>query len=117
MYLWNARPNLTNCGSADSKNSATQHALNKVKAEGKLTPAQADIFVVPRPEEELFDLSLEKEQLLNVASLERYQDKLKSLRGLLQKWMNETGDTTPDNLTPDWFDRETGAPLKRAFQQ
>lgn len=112
LYLWNARPDLTNCGPADSKNSATQHALDKVKAEGRLTPAQADIFVVPRPEEELFDLSLEKEQLLNVASVEKYQDKLKSLRSLLQKWMSETGDTTPDSLTPDWFDRETGAPLK-----
>ncbi|MFV0592120.1 MAG: sulfatase [Draconibacterium sp.] len=61
LYLWNARPNLTNCGPADSKTSPTQHALNKVRDEGKLTPAQADIFMLPRPEEELFDLSLEQQ--------------------------------------------------------
>ncbi len=113
LYLWNARSNLSNCGPADSKNSATQHALDRLKAEGKLTPAQADVFVVPRPEEELFDLSLEKQQLLNVASVEKYQDKLRALRNLVKKWMDETGDTTPENLTPDKFDRETGEALRK----
>lgn len=111
LYVWNARPNLSNCGPFDVLNSPSQHSLDALRDMGKLTPAQADIYMVPRPEEELFDLSLEQEQLLNVASLERYHEKLIFLRGILQKWMQETGDTTPDDLTPDWYDRETREPL------
>ncbi len=113
LYVWNARPNLSNCGPADSKTSPTQYALNKVRDEGKLTFAQADVFVVPRPEEELFDLSLEDQQLLNVASIEKYEEQLVKLRNLLKEWMDNTGDTTPENLTPDRFDRETGQPLRK----
>ncbi|WP_303921179.1 sulfatase [Draconibacterium sediminis] len=112
LYLFNARPNLSNCGPADSKNSPTQASLNELRDLGRLSPAQADIFVTPRPVEELFDLNLEKEQLLNVASLSRYREKLVEMRTLLKNWQNETGDTTPENLTPDWFDRETGERLK-----
>jgi len=113
LYLWNARPNLTNCGPADSKNSPTQHALNELRDAGKLTAAQADVFVAPRPEEELFDLTLENDQLLNVASVEKYKGQLSELRALLQTWMKDTGDTTPEYLTPDRFDRETGKPLRK----
>ena len=38
-----------------------------------------------------------------------YQGKLKEMRRLLKNWQYNTGDSTPDDLTPDWFDRETGA--------
>jgi len=108
LYVLNSRPNLTNCGPADSKSSPTQHALNKLRDEGKLTPAQADIFIVPRPNEELFDLALEQDQLLNVASINNYKEKLIFYRNLLNDWMDKTGDTVPEHLTPDWHDRETG---------
>ncbi len=111
LYLWNARPNLTNGGPADSKSSPSQHALNKVRDEGKLTPAQADVFIAPRPAEELFDVKNDQLQLLNLASLPKFQDKLKEMRMLLKNWQKNTGDTTPDDLTPDWYDRETGAAL------
>ena len=112
LYLLNERPNFSNCGPADSKKSPTQTALNELRNRGDLTAAQADIFVVPRPAEELFDLKLDTEQFLNVASVERYQQTLKEMRALLKKWQSETEDSCPDDLTPDWFDRETGDPLK-----
>jgi len=112
LYVWNARPNLSNCGPADSKTSPTQHALNKLRDEGKLTPAQVDIFIAPRPAEELFDLRNDPQQLLNLASILEYQKQLEEMRQLLKNWQLNTGDTTPDDLTPDWFDRETGDLLK-----
>lgn len=112
LYVLNARPQLTNSGPADSKTSPAQHDLNKLRDEGKLTPAQADVFMVPRPAEELFDVRNDPQQLLNLASVPKYQRQLKKMRGLLQDWMLNTGDTTPEDLTPDWFDRETGEPLK-----
>jgi len=112
LYVLNSRPNLTNGGPADSKKSPTQLALNKVRDDGKLSPAQADVFVVPRPVEELFDVKNDPEQLLNIASIPEYQEKLKEMRNLLKAWQLNTYDSTPDKLTPDWYDRETGNPLK-----
>ena len=112
LYLLNSRPNLTNCGPADSKTSPAQAALNHLRDLGKLSPAQADVFISPRPSEELFDVKNDPEQLLNLASLPQYQEKMKEMRGLLTKWRTETEDRTPDKLTPDKFDRETGKPLK-----
>lgn len=112
LYVLNARPNLTNCGPADSKSSPTQRALNQVRDEGKLTPAQADVFITPRPAEELFDLRNDPEQFLNLASIPEYQEKLKEMRHRLKSWQYNTGDTTPDDLTPDWYNRETGEALK-----
>lgn len=112
LYVLNARPALANGGPADSKKSPTQHALNIVRDEGRLTPAQADVFVTPRPAEELFDVEKDPLQLLNLASLPDYQKVLSEMRTLLNNWREETGDTTPEHLTPDWYDRETGGPLK-----
>ena len=112
LYLINARTNLTNGGPADSKSSATQHALNKIRDEGKLTQAQADIFISPRPAEELFNVKNDPEQFLNLASMPGFQEKLKEMRQLMKNWQHNTGDTTPNDLTPDWYDRETGEALK-----
>jgi arylsulfatase A-like enzyme len=112
LYVLNARPNLPNGGPADSKVSPTQAALNEVRDKGQLTPAQADIFVVPRPAEELFDVKNDPIQLLNLASVLEYQEKLKEMRQLLKDWQEKTGDSTPHDLTPDWYDRETGGALK-----
>lgn len=112
LYVLNSRPWLTNCGPADSKSSPTQHALNKLRDEGSLTPAQTDVFVVPRPAEELYVIKADPQQLINVASLPKYQSELNVLRSLLNNWRSNTGDTTPKDLTPDWYDRETGKVLK-----
>jgi arylsulfatase A-like enzyme len=112
LYVLNARPNLTNGGPADSKASPTQHALNQVRDDGKLTPAQADVFMAPRPAEELFNVKNDPQQFLNLTSMPEYQEKLKEMRRLLKNWQYNTGDTTPDDLTPDWYDRETGKALK-----
>lgn len=111
LYVLNKRPNLSNGGPADSKTSATQQSLNQLREKGELAPAQADIFMIPRPKEELFDLENDPEQILNVASLSQYQRKLVELRSRLKNWQMNTGDTTPDHVTPDWFDRETGKAL------
>lgn len=113
LFVLNSRPNLSNGGPADSKQSPSQAALNEVRNQGKLTPAQADLFAVPRPAEELYDLSNDPEQLLNIASLPGHQNKLNEMRALLTTWRMETEDTTPENLTPDWYDRETGKALER----
>jgi len=111
LYILNMRSNLSNGGPADSKQSPTQAALNRLKAKGRLTSAQADIFITPRPVEELYNVKSDPQQLLNLASMPQYRDQLAEMNHLLVNWQRNTGDTTPDHLTPDWYHRETGEAL------
>ena len=111
LYVLNLRPNLSNPGPADSNGSPSFQDLKDLREAGKLTAAQANVFVVPRPAEELFDCRKDPLQLVNIASLSDYQDTLKELRQVMQRWRKETHDTTPDKLTGDWYDRETGKAL------
>lgn len=111
LYIFNARPGLSNPGPADSNGSPSFDDLKQLRDEGRLTAAQNDVFMVPRPYEELYDCTKDPMQLVNLASLPAYQDILEKLRRELQKWQRETRDNIPENLTPDWFDRETGEPL------
>lgn len=111
LYVLNSRPYLTNCGPADSKRSPTQKALNQVRDRDELTVAQADIFISPRPKEELFNVREDPLQLINIASLPSYNEKLKEMRQLIKNWQYNTEDSTPEKLTSDWYDRETGEAL------
>lgn len=116
MYVLNSRPNLSNHGPADSNSSPAFEDLKSLRDQGKLSPAQAEIFMLPRPYEELYDCVKDPQQLVNVASLPEYQKALTELRSVLTNWRTETKDNTPDSLTKDWFDRETGAGLEKSRQ-
>ncbi|MEK6479719.1 sulfatase [Catalinimonas sp. 4WD22] len=111
LYVLNLRPNLSNPGPADSNKSPSYLDLKDIRDAGELSSAQADIFMVPRPAEELFNCYTDPMQLVNVASLPEYQSRLKHMREVLQQWRTETLDTAPTQLTSDWYDRETGDPL------
>jgi len=108
MYVVNNRPNLPNQGPADSNGSPSYADLKALRDQGKLSAAQADVFLTPRPYEELFDCMLDPDQMSNIASNERYADVLDDLRGVMNQWINETGDDLPEKLTKDGFDTETG---------
>jgi len=111
LYVLNRRPNFTNCGPIDSNQSPTHEALRELRDKGELNAAQADVFISPRPLEELFDLTQDPDQLVNVVSSDRYKDQLYEMRNSLLSWSKETKDEEPLNLTPDWYDRETGKAL------
>lgn len=111
MYVVNNRPNLPNQGPADSNRSPSYEDLKNSRDQGKLTAAQADVFLAPRPHEELFDCINDPEQLINLASDVRYAQVLDDLRAVLQRWAEETGDDVPDHLTKSWYDTETGLGL------
>ncbi|HSI76718.1 MAG TPA: hypothetical protein VK957_12520, partial [Lunatimonas sp.] len=80
---------------------------------GKLSPAQSDIFIVPRPFEELFFVAADYDQLINIGSVPMHNEKLEEMRNVLDQWRKETLDTEPDNLTGDWYDKETGDRLDK----
>jgi hypothetical protein len=111
MYVVNNRPQFPNQGPADSNRSPSYEDLKTVRDEGKLTAAQVDVFMTPRPHEELFDCLEDPEQLNNVASTPKYAPVLEDLRAVMARWIAETGDDVPEHLTKAAFDSETGERL------
>jgi N-sulfoglucosamine sulfohydrolase len=111
LYVVNERPHFPNCGPADSNRSASQADLDSLHATGKLTPEQEDIFLAPRPSEELFDLRNDPEQFTNVSDNPDYATALAQMRQVMARWREQTADTSPANLTPDWYARFKGTPL------
>lgn len=111
MFVINNRPQFANQGPADSNRSPSYSDLKEVRDHGRLSSVQADVFLTPRPHEELFDCILDPDQMSNVASLEQYQEVLDDLRAIMNQWVVETGDDLPENLTHSWYDPESGARL------
>ncbi|MDP3070819.1 MAG: sulfatase [Opitutaceae bacterium] len=112
LYLLNHRPALPWQGPADSVRSASHLALRAARDAGKLTPAQADVFLAPRPSEELYHTATDPLQMKNLAADPAHRAAKIRLAKLLADWSAATGDTVPAKLTPDGFDRETGVAVR-----
>ncbi len=111
LYLINKRPELTNDGPIDANQSPSAEALKAARRANKLTPFQNDVFLTPRPVEEFFDCRKDPIQARNEVTNPVYAKSVARLRTVLTQWQNETGDSAPAILTPDWYHRETGTPL------
>ena len=82
-----------------------------LKEQGILTEAQAEIFRCPRPAEALFDVTKDYHQLNNLVDNPKHIKVLNHLRQIMDQWQSQTGDTVPDDPTPDKLDRKTGKVL------
>jgi hypothetical protein len=72
--------------------------MKKLQAEGKLTPAQ-QLFMAPtKPPEELYDLSVDRDEIHNLADKPECQEVLKKMRAILDQWIKDTGDKGVANL-------------------
>lgn len=107
LYLKNNRPYQSWQGPADSVRSASHLALQQARDAQQLSPAQADVFLAPRPAEELYLMS-DQHQLQNLAKDPKYVADLARLRSLLVQWTEETADSVPKKISADSFDRESG---------
>ncbi len=116
LYLINMRPQFDAWGPADAVVSPSMHELYESCQKGTLTDKQKDIFLKPRPEEELFDCVKDPFQYLNLVNDPKMKGVKEKLSGVLAEWQAETGDTCPDDLTPDHFDRKTGKRLFEGFK-
>jgi len=112
VYIKNNRPALAWQGPADSVKSPSFQALRAARAAGPLTPEQADVFLAPRPVEELYFTATDPDQMKNLARDPAHATAKQHLARLLAEWTEATGDTVPENLSKDSFDRETGLPLR-----
>lgn len=117
LYIANDFPGLPATPPADAVNSPTWASMRQLLSRGKLTADQFDCFVIPRPEEQLFDVISDPFQLKNLASIPAYQKRLQIMRGIHNAWTERTKDERPKNLdeevTRDGFDRVTGKKLIR----
>jgi N-sulfoglucosamine sulfohydrolase len=108
LYILNSRPTLTQIGPLDALNSESFAELIALRKSGQLSDLQSDIFLTPRPHEELYDFYKDPSQLHNVASLADYNGPLTELRAILTEWMRETGDGIPDQITKNWYLKSSG---------
>jgi arylsulfatase A-like enzyme len=112
VYIRNAHPQLPHIIALTSA-CPNLKELRELAKEDKLTPAQMDPLLEPRPAEELFNVSDDTHQLKNIAGDPEHRKVLEDLRKLMDEWQRRTGDTTPslDKATPDRYDRRTGKPI------
>jgi hypothetical protein len=66
--------------------------LKELHAAGTLTPAQDFLCQPKMPPEELYDLQADPFEIRNLATLPEHQETLKRLRGVLEKWIEESND-------------------------
>ena len=84
------RPHLQNNQYKDGKEIVQR--IRELHAAGKLTPLQERLFIVPRPTEELYDITTDPYETESLAGNPEYQETLVTLRKQLYDWMVETRD-------------------------
>ena len=111
LLIKNFRPYQAWQGPADSVRSPSHASLQARRDSEKLTAAQLDVFLAPRPAVELYDLRGDPHQLVNLVGRPDYNIQRALLSQTLDRWMEETHDSVPDEISHDSFDRETGKAL------
>ncbi len=66
---------------------------------GELTPEQRNVFLKPRPLEELYCVDSDPCQFVNLIESPECASILNELRGVMDAWREATGDTVPENPT------------------
>src|SRR4030095_13716941 len=66
--------------------------LKELDAQGKLTPLQKQLTAPTMPAEELYDVVADPHETKNLASSPEHSAVLKELRGVLEKWIDESND-------------------------
>jgi arylsulfatase A-like enzyme len=113
LLIRNFRPEKPWQGPADSVRSPSHRQLQSLQIDGKLSDAQADVFLAPRPEVELYRTTDDPYQLHNLAGDPRYAKEQAKLTAVLDRWMEQTADSVPDDISRDSFHRRTGARIVR----
>ena len=117
-YIRNFYTDIPNGPPADAIRGDTFQKMRALRDEGSLTPQQHIVFDTPRPEEELYLVADDPQELYDVSQDPAHAEALERLRGVLETWQEATGDTSPAARTPDEYHRETGDALpNRTFQR
>jgi N-sulfoglucosamine sulfohydrolase len=92
LYIRNYHPHLP-WGQPEGYSDASdfRREFLQMGKEGKLKPGVVE-YVIPRPPEELYDLTKDAQQQVNLAGQKKHAAQLERLRGELHKWILETRD-------------------------
>lgn len=101
VYIRNAFPERGNFAAESTRHYPAGDELWDAHEQGLTTSEQEDVFRIPREPEELYHVASDPHQFTNVATDKKNQKVLKYLRDVLDRWVEETGDSVPDNPTPD----------------
>ena len=101
VYIRNGFPERRAMAGESSKLFPAGKELWEKHVQGLTQKTQEDVFLVPRPAEELFNVDEDPFQFTNVATVEKNKKVLYYLREALDKWITETGDSKPKKPTPD----------------
>jgi arylsulfatase A-like enzyme len=112
LYIRNARPNLAWLGPVDSIQSPSHKDLVTLRTQQQLNAAQSDLFLQPRPAEELYDITTDPNQLHNLAPDPAHAAARERLARTLALWTEQTGDAVPEALRPDEYSRENGRAIQ-----
>lgn len=74
------------------KEYPTWNLVKQLYREGKLNPVQARFAGESKPVEELYDLQTDPHEIQNLASEAAQRTRLTAMRGMVDKWITETGD-------------------------
>jgi len=103
VYIKNNYPNQLNLSLESSHTTPSGRDLWEAHAAGETTLQQQQMFANPCPSEELFKLSNDPDQFANLAMNPEYAETLEKARKQLANWTEQTGDTIPENPTPNRF--------------
>jgi arylsulfatase len=101
VYIRNGFPERQNLSGESAKNFPAGKELWAAYEKGLLNDHQKDVFLKPRPAEELYNVSEDPFQFANVATARSNKKMLSYLSKVLDTWIEETGDSKPQNPTPD----------------
>ena len=111
LYIWNLRPDRWPAGDPDAwysvgnfgdvDNSWAKEHIVDHRDDPKMQP-YFELSFSKRPEEELYDLRKDPNQIVNVANDPAYESSLKQLRTRVEKWMADTHDPRVDPSYDEW---------------
>jgi arylsulfatase len=109
LYIRNAWPERQHLCQEANAEFPSGEELYEAHEKGVLNENQRDVFLQPRPAEELYHVADDPHQLRNLANEPQHAATLAEMRTLLDQWSEETGDSVPAIATPndrDWFGRK-----------
>jgi arylsulfatase A-like enzyme len=116
--IQNAYLDEPHCTPADISRSPSWQVLAARLASDSLSAAQRDLFRVPRPEYELYDLERDPHEYRNLAADPEHAGVLDQMIRVLEQWKDETGDFPPDRRRRgDNTDRRTGIKFTQSIPE
>jgi arylsulfatase len=100
LYIRNSFPELQSLSVESGPQYPAGKELWDAHAARRLSAIQQDVFLKPRPAEELYDVRSDPHQLQNLAGNAQHVEVQARLSGVLDRWIDETGDSIQKNVTP-----------------